>query len=455
MSMSWNRNKYIVLLFLGDIALFLASTHLSALIRIGLNTNILEVHTGATGLTLLFFFIFFYVFDLYQYKRTYYSIESIVRLFFAFVVTFIVSGFTFYALPHWKFGRGIFLLQFACFFFFALGWRIVFSMLLPAIIERDNILIIGAGDSGASLYNLLTKSPSSQWVVGFLDDDPEKQADEMVLGHTDQLLKIAREKGVKTAVLAVTHKRSPELIKNILDAKLHGINIVEMPTLVERFLDRVPVNHIHDNWLLFSEGFYMVSEGRIQKIKRLMDIAASGALLLINLPLLAFTALAIKVESAGPLFFTQERVGKDGQTFKIWKFRSMAEDAEKDGAVWAQKNDMRVTRVGKIIRKFRIDELPQIWNIFRGDMSLIGPRPERPEFVSELEKSIPYYSVRHAVRPGLSGWAQVNYPYGASVEDAKRKLEYDVYYIKNMSLMLDLRILLKTISVVLFGQGAR
>jgi len=218
---------------------------------------------------------------------------------------------------------------------------------------------------------------------------------------------------------------------------------------------RVPVEHIHDEWLLFAGGFYLISKEYLQKVKRLIDFTFSSLLLTVSLPLVGVTALAIKLDSKGPIFYKQKRIGKGGSEFIAWKFRSMVENAEQRGVVWAKQNHKRVTRVGKVLRLLRIDEIPQLFNVFRGEMSLIGPRPERPEFVKELETQILYYTVRHTVRPGITGWAQVNYRYGASVEDALRKLEYDLYYIKNMSLLLDLKIMLKTIGVVIFGQGAR
>ena len=245
------------------------------------------------------------------------------------------------------------------------------------------------------------------------------------------------------------------LLHSILEAKLKGINIVEMPTVFEGLTKRVPVAHIHDEWLLFAGGFYLISKEYLQKVKRLIDFTFSSLLLTVSLPLVGVTALAIKLDSKGPIFYKQKRIGKGGSEFIAWKFRSMVENAEQRGVVWAKQNDKRVTRVGKVLRLLRIDEIPQLFNVFRGEMSLIGPRPERPEFVKELETQILYYTVRHTVRPGITGWAQVNYRYGASVEDALRKLEYDLYYIKNMSLLLDLKILLKTIGVVILGQGAR
>ena len=214
-------------------------------------------------------------------------------------------------------------------------------------------------------------------------------------------------------------------------------------------------SNIRDDWLVFVDGFNLITKPYVQKVKRLVDFGSSGVLLLLSLPIILLTILAIRIDSPGPIFFRQQRVGKGGKPFTVWKFRSMSQDAEKSGAQWASKEDLRITRVGRIIRIIRIDELPQIYNVFLGDMSLIGPRPERPEFVKQLEAEIPYYGIRHSVSPGITGWAQVNYQYGASVEDSLRKLEYDIYYIKNMSLILDAKIVLKTIGVVLFGQGAR
>jgi len=277
----------------------------------------------------------------------------------------------------------------------------------------------------------------------------------LVRGKTSQLKEIGKETGATISFLAITKARPKELIKTILDARLEGMTFKDMPAVFEDITKSVPVEHIRDDWLVFADGFNLITKPYVQKIKRLADFSISGVLLLLSLPVILLTVLAIRIDSPGPIFFKQQRVGKGGKPFTAWKFRSMSQDAEKNGAQWALKEDPRTTRVGRIIRILRIDELPQIYNVFLGDMSLIGPRPERPEFVKQLEAEIPYYGIRHSVRPGITGWAQVNYPYGASVEDSLRKLEYDIYYIKNMSLILDAKIVLKTIGVVLFGQGAR
>ena len=233
------------------------------------------------------------------------------------------------------------------------------------------------------------------------------------------------------------------------------MHVNDLSSFLERETGRVDLDSVNPSWLIFSDGF---SSGRriSSALKRLFDIAASLALLIITAPIILITAIAIKLESKGPAFFRQKRVGQYGQEFELIKLRSMRDDAEKDGqAVWAQKNDPRVTRVGRLIRKLRIDELPQTWTVLKGQMSFVGPRPERKQFVDDLATKMPYYAERHMVKPGITGWAQVNYPYGASLEDARHKLEYDLYYAKNYTPFLDLLILLQTVRVVIWPEGAR
>jgi exopolysaccharide biosynthesis polyprenyl glycosylphosphotransferase len=244
-------------------------------------------------------------------------------------------------------------------------------------------------------------------------------------------------------------------MRSILEARLLGVEVLDMPQLYQRLAAKIPVQYIEDRWLLFSDGFSLLSRGYVQKIKRILDVIFSALLLTIAAPLIVITTIAIRLDSPGPVFYKQQRVGKRCRIFTVHKFRSMTYNAEESGAKWAKKRDPRVTRVGRLIRFCRIDEIPQIWNVFIGNMSLVGPRPERPEFVKVLDSQIPYYGIRHTVTPGITGWAQIKYPYGASIDDASRKLEYDLYYIKNMSILLDLKILLRTIGVVLLGEGAR
>jgi len=243
-------------------------------------------------------------------------------------------------------------------------------------------------------------------------------------------------------------------LKDVMTCKLSGIEIVDAPSFYEQLTGKLLLESITPSWFIFSEGFKFSTRRRLAK--RAMDLICCVLGMLVTLPFLPFAALAIKLDSRGPVFFRQKRVGEGESIFTLYKFRTMKDDAESEtGAMWAAENDLRITRVGKLFRKCRIDELPQFFNVLRGDMSLIGPRPERLEFVEKLKEIIPYYSERHVVKPGVTGWAQVRYPYGASAEDAIEKLRYDLYYIKNLSTVFDLAILLQTIGVVVFGRGSR
>jgi exopolysaccharide biosynthesis polyprenyl glycosylphosphotransferase len=240
---------------------------------------------------------------------------------------------------------------------------------------------------------------------------------------------------------------------DLMKLRVRGLRIQDCETFYEQITGKLPVGNLREQWLLFAPGF--ACQGWRLYLKRIIDVVAAAILTVLTLPIMIMTALCIKLESSGPIFYSQLRAGREGRTFRIRKFRSMYQDSEqRTGAVWARRNDPRVTRVGRVIRRLRVDELPQLLNILAGDMSLIGPRPERPEIISNLERAIPTYAYRHLIRPGLTGWAQVCYPYGSSLEDAKEKLCYDLYYIKNWSLGLDLQIMLQTVKVVLYGRGA-
>jgi sugar transferase (PEP-CTERM system associated) len=265
--------------------------------------------------------------------------------------------------------------------------------------------------------------------------------------HVDQL-------GISEVVLALEERRNALPLNDLLRIKTAGVHVNDFSSFMERETGRVDLDTVNPSWLIFSDGF---SSGRMMSswAKRAFDIAASGVLLLVTWPIIAVFAALVKLDSRGPAFFRQRRVGLYGQPFELIKLRSMQTDAEKDGAKWAQKNDPRVTRIGRVIRKLRIDELPQAWSVLKGEMSFVGPRPEVPAFVDDLEDKLPYYAERHMVKPGITGWAQINYPYGASIEDARHKLEYDLYYAKNYTPFLDLLILLQTLRVVLWNEGAR
>lgn len=266
--------------------------------------------------------------------------------------------------------------------------------------------------------------------------------------RVDQLI------GCQALIMATPISKWSEVDQEkLIDIRMLGEVVWELSRFFEVELQKLPVNYLTTDWFLSSDGFTLTTNPYFSRVKRIFDLLLSSLLLLLTLPVMILVGFLIFLESGRPLFFTQIRVGKLGYRYKIFKFRTMVKDAEKDGAQWAQKNDSRVTRLGNLLRKTRLDEIPQIINVFRGEMSFIGPRPERPEFIVDLEKQIPFYSLRHWVNPGITGWAQVNYPYGASVEDAREKLEYDLFYIKNFGLILDIKILLKTIRVVFLGYG--
>lgn len=256
-------------------------------------------------------------------------------------------------------------------------------------------------------------------------------------------------------VVALDDRRNAVPMADLLDCRLHGVTITNFSNFMENETKQVEIQGLYPSWLIFSTGFQGLSLAQ-QAIKRMFDILVSLVLLVLFLPVCLVTVLLIHLEDRGPIFYTQERVGYRGGNFRLLKFRSMRQDAERDGvAQWAKVNDPRVTRIGAFIRQTRIDEIPQIWNVLRGDMSFVGPRPERPSIVAELVAHIPYFEHRHVVKPGITGWAQINYPYGASLEDARQKLKYDLFYIKNYSLVLDMIVILKTIKVILWPKGVR
>jgi sugar transferase (PEP-CTERM system associated) len=335
--------------------------------------------------------------------------------------------------------------------------RILLGKTLGGQVFKRRIVVLGAGARAERLKQLARKPGSGFVVVGYVSMSeanrviPEAIARDAIYNLADHVVLL----NASEVVLALEERRNALPLKDLLRIKTTGVHVNEISTFLERETGRVDLQSVNPSWLIFSDGF---SSGRMLSsvFKRLFDITASLILLTLTLPLILLGALAVKLESKGPAFYRQRRVGLYGQGFDIIKLRSMRQDAEVGGkAVWAELDDPRITRVGRFIRKVRIDELPQCWSVLKGEMSFVGPRPERPQFVEDLEQQIPYYAERHMVKPGITGWAQINYPYGASIEDSRQKLEYDLYYAKNYSPFLDLLILLQTIRVVIFPDGAR
>ena len=316
----------------------------------------------------------------------------------------------------------------------------------------------GAGERAREIHDSVANWSRSAAVIHGVwqaqDSERLSVPRELLVRVRGTLSDYVRSRGIDEVVVALDDRRGQFPVTELLDCRLNGVRVTEAATFLERETRKVDLDNLYPSWLIFGEGFH---SNRTQAIaKRTFDVSVSALLLFAVWPLMLATALAIKIDSAGPVIYRQRRVGLNGKDFSVLKFRSMRSDAEADGqAQWAKVNDRRITRVGSFIRKTRIDELPQLLCVLKGDMSFVGPRPERPEFVSELAASIPYYSERHRVKPGITGWAQVNYSYGASVDDAREKLKYDLFYTKHHGLLLDLMILVKTVRVVFWGEGAR
>jgi exopolysaccharide biosynthesis polyprenyl glycosylphosphotransferase len=338
-------------------------------------------------------------------------------------------------------------------------WHWVYAATLARGALRQRILIVGAGWSGRTLAETMQgKFAAELEVLGFVDDDPTKQQTQIgnvpVLGDTSDVLRIAHEWGADTIVYAITHQLRSELFQVLLDCQAAGLSVIQMPAMYEALTERVPVEHVRNDWLLPSQVTGGQTSLTYRLFVHLLDWSfglLAGLILLVVGPVVV---LLIKLTSPGPILYRQIRLGRGGVPFEVLKFRSMVVDAEgESGPQWAALDDPRVTRVGRFLRVTRLDELPQVLNILRGDIHLVGPRPERPEFIAELEQEIPFYRARLAVKPGLTGWAQVKYRYGNTVEDALIKLEYDLYYIKNRSAGLDLSILFKTVGVILLFRG--
>lgn len=381
------------------------------------------------------------------------------RFMAAFLVGWVVMTLIFYVHPALFLGRGAFGLAFLFAFSGTALGRMVFFRLVDQQALQRRVLVLGAGTRAAEVGKLLRSNPSGHkfHLVGYLPikDGEHSVHESEIVPEKAPLLSIVHKYAVDEVVVGIRDRRNGGLcMSDLLECKLEGVTVTDLSTFFERETGHVQLDSLNPSWMVFSDGFQRGSYKTV--VKRCFDVTVSLVLLLLTLPIMALTAFLIYLETGLPILYRQERVGECGQIFKILKFRSMRQDAERAGSPqWARENDDRVTRVGRVIRLLRIDELPQIFNVLKGDMSFVGPRPERPFFVQELAKQIPFYLNRHTVKPGITGWAQIRYPYGASVQDAMRKLQYDLYYAKNYSLFLDLIILFQTAQVILFGKGAR
>jgi exopolysaccharide biosynthesis polyprenyl glycosylphosphotransferase len=399
-----------------------------------------------------------YVLDAYVLERQVSGMRPPARAVVAVGVAGLLTGAAAYAGAFWgndpTFGRGIFPVAFAAQAAWSSLWRLFLGAWVRQQGERIRWLVVGAGEQALGLRNDFVRS-QMQGEMQFLSDS--KGADSAVpelapIGTLADLERLGAEpwSGV---IVATSEPASESLVHQLMTLRFSGVRVYGISDFYERLWFKVPVLHTRHGWLVFSHGFDLLHNPLGMRIKRLLDVLLASALLAVALPVMAVAVLAIRLESRGPAIFRQLRTGLDGEEFEVLKLRSMTLDAERGGPQWAQEADPRITRVGRVIRASRVDELPQLVNVLKGEMSFIGPRPERPVFNAMLEKEIPLYNLRHLVRPGITGWAQVMYPYGASVEDAREKLQYDLYYIKNYSVLLDIGIVFKTLRIVLLGKG--
>lgn len=451
--------KLTSIILLVDLALAALALVIGHLLRFEGACN-LAVITGPSGARMLIFALFAvfsaYFCEMYRWEKSLGRLDLAARTAVSMLMAFFVLSAVYYIVPAAMVGRGVLsfsLLVFGAMQFFAhLGFLAL--MQLPALARR--VLVIGVGPLAATVERVLAENPGRKSFIGFVKPSTEQCTvdEKRIVGDVEEIVELVERERTDLLVVALTERRGGLPVRDLLRCKLNGVDIVDALSFYEETTGKLLIENIQPSWFLYSDGFRVTPFLRFYK--RGFDLLLSLFGILLVLPLWPVVAILVKFDSPGPIFFRQTRVGEREKDFTVYKFRTMRQDAEKEtGAVWATQDDPRVTKIGKFLRKSRIDELPQLYNVLKGDMSFVGPRPERPEFVDRLNRKIPYYTKRHFMKPGVTGWAQVCYPYGASDEDALEKLRYDLYYIKNYSLLLDFLIILETVKVVAFGRGGR
>jgi sugar transferase (PEP-CTERM system associated) len=454
-----------LLMLVSDALLALAALFSALVLRFG-GLRVPDEWVGGRGAEICAIFVLVMLFS--SYLMEVYSLprESRKRDIFATCLqsggaAFFLLSVVYYLEPGVMLGRGVLFIALALFIVFQFLWHALPASGAHRTPFAQRVLILGTGELARQLGALLTSQSGSFDLVGYLaceesaarqgEGPPAASLPEGLVQKETDLLQTARSNKASVIVVALSERRGVLPLQEMMRCKLSGIEVIDAPTFYEAIQGKLMLEQMTPSWIIFSSGFHRTA--LINIYKRCIDLLLSLVGILLSAPFFPFIALAIKLDSPGPLFFRQMRVGNSEKPFLLYKFRSMRQDAERDGAVWAVKNDARITAVGRFLRNSRIDEIPQLYNVLRGEMSFIGPRPERPEFVESLKRDIYYYSKRHTIKPGLTGWAQVRYPYGATVEDAVEKLRYDLYYIKNLSFLLDAQIMFETVKVVLFGRG--
>ncbi len=397
-----------------------------------------------------------YFFDLYHHTLVVSKSEVFSRMIQAFGFGCILLAGLYYLIPALIISTTVFWTFYVVICAILFGWRTLYSFILKKRIFASPIIILGTGKISAKIASFLADKHDSDFqIAAFVGPDQPlyNQNNVPVINKPDSLLEVTKKYKSDIIIVALDDRRNNMPLQELMECKFHGISIKNGVSFFETISGRILVESVTPTGFIFAEGFHVKYITAL--IKRVLDVIISATGLLLSLPISIVTAVIIKLETPGPALYSQQRIGENGTTFSILKFRSMYQGSEKNGAVWALENDTRVTKTGNFIRKVRIDEIPQMWNVLKGEMSFVGPRPERPVFTDQLAKKIPYYSLRNAVKPGITGLAQIRYPYGASEKDALRKLEYDLYYMKNLSILFDLFIIFVTTKIVLFQKGAR
>jgi sugar transferase (PEP-CTERM system associated) len=404
------------------------------------------------------FQIFLHLNDIYDSRRNRPSREFAIRICQALGLAIITLCALYYLAPGVMLGRGVFAISIILCTGFLVIWHTFLRIFLGTRTPHTNLLILGTGNLAREAVREILRHPElGIRIAGFVGDNPDligvSIVNPKIIGVYEDLPKLVADHQIDHIVVGLQDRRGKLPIKELLDFKTRGITVEEATSFYERVAGKIPIENLKPSWIVFNSGFD-VSKWLLAQ-KRLLALVVSSVMLILACPVILLLMILIKLDSKGPVFYKQERVGQDGRTFVLVKFRSMRADAEsKSGPVWASERDDRITRIGRFMRRTRLDELPQLYNVFRGDMSLVGPRPERPHFVQQLAESIPFYPLRHIVKPGITGWAQINYGYANSLDHTIEKLQYDLFYIKNMSLVLDALIMLETIKTVLVRKGS-
>lgn len=456
--------RWLTLLGTCELLLLAASLNAATWIRFAPSPEDLaaSTHTVTARATMFAVVIFLCMAALGEYRSTLRMSwrGQLARHAIAFALGGLALVVGYYVIPQAYVGRGVLGMALIIAFIATAGFRALFMRLVEMESLKRRVLVLGAGQRAAQIHTRMRRRSDRRGfcLLGYVQGPNETVAipEALLVKSGSTLAELSRRERLDEIVVGVDDRRGSLPMDDLLACRQLGVQITDLTTFVEREAGRVQLTMLDPSWLVFSGGFNATPVALF--VKRAFDIGAASLIALLCWPIMLGVMLAIRIESGHgqPILYRQERVGEHGRTFWLYKFRSMRTDAEMDGvARWASSNDDRITRVGRICRKLRFDELPQLWNVIRGDMSIVGPRPERPQFVSDLETKIRFYNLRHSIKPGLAGWAQLSYPYGASEEDAAEKLKYDLFYVKNHNLFLDVVILIETVEVVLFGRGAR